>query len=102
MAPVALVLLGTRLGWRTSLFIGWFGPRGLASVVFGLLAVEELGAGADTAVATIAVTVLASVLAHGVTAAPLAARYAAHTSSSSEQATTVALEKRRAASRRKS
>ena len=76
MAPVALVLLGSGLGWRSSLFIGWFGPRGLASVVFGLLAVEELGATADTAVATIAVTVLLSVLAHGVTAAPLSARYA--------------------------
>ena len=57
------------------LFIGWFGPRGLASLVFALLALEELGSGADEAVAVIAVTVLLSVLAHGVSAAPLAARY---------------------------
>jgi sodium/hydrogen antiporter len=78
MLPVAVVLAGTDLGRRTALFIGWFGPRGLASVVFGLIAVEELGPSADTAVATIATTVLLSVIAHGVTAGPLATRYAAH------------------------
>src|SRR3954453_2274153 len=77
MLPVALVLAGTGVGRRTALFIGWFGPRGLASVVFGLIAVEELGPSADTAVATIATTVLLSVVVHGVTAGPLAARYAA-------------------------
>ena len=47
------------------LFIGWFGPRGL------LLLSEELGSRADDAVAVIAVTVFLSVLAHGVSAAPL-------------------------------
>ena len=75
MLPVALVLLGAGLDRRTVLFVGWFGPRGLASLVFALLALEELGPGADHAVATIAVTVLLSVLAHGATAAPLAARF---------------------------
>jgi len=75
MAPVALVLRRTTLKLRASLFIGWFGPRGLASVVFALLAVEELGTGADTAVAVIATTVLASVLAHGFSARPLATRF---------------------------
>ena len=43
MVPVALVLRGTKLRLRASIFIGWFGPRGLASVVFALLAVEDLG-----------------------------------------------------------
>ncbi len=75
MLPVAAVLHGTSLGGRTSAFIGWFGPRGLASVVFALLAVEELGPEADQAVAVIATTVLLSVLAHGFTARPLAAKY---------------------------
>ncbi len=60
------------------LFIGWFGPRGLASVVFALLALEELG-GTDprvlVAVDTIAITILLSVVAHGLTARPLASRY---------------------------
>jgi NhaP-type Na+/H+ or K+/H+ antiporter len=75
MLPVALVLLGARLDRATVLFVGWFGPRGLASLVFALLALEELGPAADDAVATIAVTVLLSVLAHGTSAAPLAARF---------------------------
>jgi sodium/hydrogen antiporter len=77
MVPVALGLLGAGLGRRTVLFIGWFGPRGLASVIFALLAVEELGPQADPAVAVIVLTVLLSVLAHGLTAGPLAARYGA-------------------------
>jgi len=75
MVPVALASLGAGLDRETVLFIGWFGPRGLASLVFALLALEELGPGADQAVAVIAVTVFLSVLAHGLTAGPLAARY---------------------------
>jgi sodium/hydrogen antiporter len=58
------------------LVVGWFGPRGLASLVFALLALEDVGSAADEAVAVIAVTVLLSVLAHGISAAPVAARYA--------------------------
>jgi NhaP-type Na+/H+ or K+/H+ antiporter len=73
--PVALVLVGAGLDRKTVLFIGWFGPRGLASLVFALLAVEELGPRADPAVVAIAITVFLSVLAHGLSAAPLAARY---------------------------
>jgi NhaP-type Na+/H+ or K+/H+ antiporter len=75
MLPVALALIGSRMDRDTVLFIGWFGPRGLASLVFALLALEDVGSAADEAVAVIAVTVLLSVLAHGVSAAPLAARY---------------------------
>ncbi len=75
MAPVALALTGAGLGRDAVLFIGWFGPRGLASLLFALLTLEELGAPAEPAVAAIAVTVVLSVLAHGVTAGPLAARY---------------------------
>ncbi|MBO3737092.1 cation:proton antiporter domain-containing protein [Actinoplanes flavus] len=76
MLPVALVLIGSGLSARTVAFIGWFGPRGLASVVFAMLAVEGLGPQADRAVAVIGVTILLSVFAHGVTAKPLAARLA--------------------------
>jgi sodium/hydrogen antiporter len=75
MIPVALASIGSGLDRRTVLFVGWFGPRGLASLVFALLALEELGPGADEVVAVIAATVLLSVLAHGVSAAPLAAKY---------------------------
>jgi sodium/hydrogen antiporter len=75
MIPVALALIGSGLARTTVLFVGWFGPRGLASLVFALLALEEMGSGADEAVAVIAVTVFLSVLAHGLSAAPLATRY---------------------------
>ncbi|WP_104167285.1 cation:proton antiporter [Arthrobacter sp. SX1312] len=75
MVPVALSLIGTGLDRPTVLFVGWFGPRGLASIVFALLALEALGHEADDAVAVIAVTILLSVLAHGLSAAPLAALY---------------------------
>ena len=60
LAPVALALLGSGLDGGTVLFVGWFGPRGLASVVFALLAVEELGETpvVDLAVGAVALTVL--------------------------------------------
>jgi NhaP-type Na+/H+ or K+/H+ antiporter len=75
MVPVALSLIGSGLDRETVLFIGWFGPRGLASLVFALIALEEAGPVARQAVAVIALTVLLSVLAHGMSASPLAIRY---------------------------
>jgi sodium/hydrogen antiporter len=76
MIPVAVALAGGRLDRAAVAFIGWFGPRGLASVVFALIALEELGEhAAGSAVTVIAFTVMLSVLAHGLTAEPLARRY---------------------------
>jgi NhaP-type Na+/H+ or K+/H+ antiporter len=76
MAPVALALIGGGLSRRAVAFIGWFGPRGLASVIFALIALEDLGqSAARPAVTVITVTVLLSVLLHGATADPLARRY---------------------------
>jgi NhaP-type Na+/H+ or K+/H+ antiporter len=78
IVPVFLALLGTGFTWPTVTFIGWFGPRGLATIVFGLLAYEELGMDSPvmTSVAgVIAFTVLLSVFAHGVSAAPLSKLY---------------------------
>ena len=77
LAPVALALVGSGQDRGTVLFVGWFGPRGLASVVFALLAVEELGETpvVDLAVGAVALTVLLSVVLHGVSAGPLGARY---------------------------
>ena len=77
MAPVLVALAGARLDWATSILVAWFGPRGLASVVFALLALEELGGpAAGRAVAVITITVVLSIVAHGATAEPLATRYA--------------------------
>lgn len=80
MLPVAISLLGSRMDKATVLFIGWFGPRGLASIVFALIALEDLTGVAgpiNEVVGTIGLTVLLSVLAHGFSARPLAGRYAA-------------------------
>ena len=75
--PVALSLMGTHLRGVSVLFMGWFGPRGLASIVLGLVVVTEapLLAGRDEIGVVVALTVLLSVLLHGVTAAPLSAVY---------------------------
>jgi NhaP-type Na+/H+ or K+/H+ antiporter len=76
MAPTAAALAGARLGRTAVVLVGWFGPRGLASVVFALLALEEIGQpAASKAVAVITVTVLLSVVVHGATADPLARRF---------------------------
>jgi sodium/hydrogen antiporter len=76
MVPVALSLVGAGLDRSTVAFVGWFGPRGLASVVFGLIAVDTLDPKeAKVVLAAVTVTVALSVLLHGVTASPLAARY---------------------------
>jgi NhaP-type Na+/H+ or K+/H+ antiporter len=78
MLAVAISCLGLGLHGRTIAFIGWFGPRGLASVVFALLAVDSLTSpDSNRVLSTVTLTVLVSVVAHGVTASPFAARYGA-------------------------
>ena len=78
MLPVAVSLIGTRLSGLSMLFMGWFGPRGLASLVLGLIVVAEapLLAGRGLIEQVVALTVLLSVLLHGVSAAPLSIAYA--------------------------
>ncbi|SHG14465.1 sodium/proton antiporter, CPA1 family [Microbulbifer donghaiensis] len=68
IVPVFLCLAGTRADWRERLFIGWFGPRGLASIVFGVIVLNLGLPEGDTIVVTCACTILLSVIAHGVTA----------------------------------
>jgi sodium/hydrogen antiporter len=78
MVPVAIAMLGSGARSPTVLFLGWFGPRGLASIVFGVVVVEAGGLPHTSALVTaMTVTVAMSVIAHGVSAAPLARRYAA-------------------------
>jgi sodium/hydrogen antiporter len=77
MLPVAIALLGTGARGPTVAFLGWFGPRGLASIVFALIVVEEAHLPhTGTMLSAIYATVGLSVLVHGVTSAPLARRYA--------------------------
>jgi NhaP-type Na+/H+ or K+/H+ antiporter len=76
MLPVFLCLIGTRTSTADKLFIGWFGPRGLATIVFAVLVLDEKLPGNDTIVLAASWTVLLSVIAHGVTANPLVNRMA--------------------------
>lgn len=76
MAPVALSMIGVGLEPPTIGYLGWFGPRGLASILFGLFVVEEAGlAGAEIILDVVTWTVLGSIVLHGLTAVPFAARY---------------------------
>jgi sodium/hydrogen antiporter len=77
MLPVFLCLIGTRTNAADKLFIGWFGPRGLATIVFAVLILDEKLPGNDTIMLAAGWTVLLSVIAHGVTANPLVNRMVA-------------------------
>ena len=78
--PVFAALLGSGLRPDETLFIGWFGPRGLASIVFAILVLDAHLPGAETITQTVVCTILLSVLAHGLTANPLVARLKARLS----------------------
>jgi NhaP-type Na+/H+ or K+/H+ antiporter len=76
MLPVAIAMLGTGARRPTVMFMGWFGPRGLASIVFALIVLHDAHLPhLETILSATYVTVGLSVLAHGVTAAPLTRRY---------------------------
>jgi sodium/hydrogen antiporter len=75
MLPVAVAMVRSGARAPTVAFMGWFGPRGLASVVFALLALERGIPQARTVLTTVTVTVALSVFLHGLTAAPLVAAY---------------------------
>ena len=79
MLPVAIALIGTRLNRATVLFMGWFGPRGLASIVLGLVYLEHgtQQPGAPTIRLAVMMTVLLSIFAHGFSALPGINLYAA-------------------------
>ena len=75
---VAISLIGSGLQFQSVLFVSWFGPRGLATIVFALLAVEELGTDSSLVLDVVGValtTVVLSVFAHGISAEPLAERF---------------------------
>ena len=79
MVPIALSLLGAGLRPATVGFLAWFGPRGLASILFALFVLEEAEIpGSETILLTVIATVALSIVLHGVTAAPAAKWYGKH------------------------
>ncbi len=77
MLPVVIAMWGSHARGPTLGFVGWFGPRGLASIVFAVIVIEESSLPHETLIVQgIYLTVGLSVLAHGLTAAPVADRYA--------------------------
>ena len=84
MLPIALSLAGTGLQLPTKLFLGWFGPRGLATILFAILILDESQTANGQQIVAVAMTaVLISVVAHGATALPLAKAYGAYVQSKS-------------------
>ncbi|MFT5235990.1 MAG: NhaP-type Na+/H+ or K+/H+ antiporter [Shewanella sp.] len=76
--PVMICLIGAKLDLATMAFIAWFGPRGIASILYVLIVVHKIGTmeGYETIYAVVTLTVLMSILAHGLTAQPFANWYA--------------------------
>ncbi len=72
MLPVAIALIGTRLNRQTVLFMGWFGPRGLASIALGMAYLQDAPdlPRNDTIRLAVMLTVLLSIFAHGLSAVP--------------------------------
>jgi sodium/hydrogen antiporter len=83
--PVFLCLIGTRTSTADKLFIGWFGPRRLATIVFAVLVLDEKLPGNDTIMLAAGWTVLFVVIAHGVTANPLVKRMAGSSLAEAEE-----------------
>ncbi len=76
MIPVSISLIGKEIDLYSKLFIGWFGPRGIASVLYLLLVVKTIGfEGYEYILSTIVLTILISIFAHGMTAVPLSKIY---------------------------
>jgi len=75
MIPVAIAFIGQGVKRPTVAFIGWFGPRGLASLVFALIALERGVPDSDVVLTTVLVTVALSVILHGLSSVPLVAAY---------------------------
>ena len=72
MLPIYLSLAGTGESTASKLFLGWFGPRGLASIVFAIIVVNRGVPEGKFLAMVVVLTVFFSLVAHGVSANPLA------------------------------
>lgn len=72
MLPIFVSLMGTGLALREKLFLGWFGPRGIASILFTLIMMDEFDfPGEEELLACVSMTVFLSIILHGISAVPL-------------------------------
>jgi NhaP-type Na+/H+ or K+/H+ antiporter len=78
--PVIVSLSAAGLSIKSKLFIGWFGPRGLASIVFGIIVLNEALPGGKTLSIAVVCTVILSIVAHGLSANPLSVKFFARKS----------------------
>ena len=78
MIPVALSLWGVGLSFGSKVFIGWFGPRGIASILYVMIVAHkiEIVQVSDTLFSIITLTILLSIVLHGLSAKPLVNLYA--------------------------
>ena len=75
MVPALVSLIGSGVSMKHALFMAWFGPRGLASIVFAIIILHEQVKEGDDIAVIIACTIFLSVILHGLSAAPLAHRF---------------------------
>jgi NhaP-type Na+/H+ or K+/H+ antiporter len=75
MLPVFLCLAGSGVDTEGKLFIGWFGPRGMASIVFAVMVANSGLPDSGPLAMTVVCTIMLSILAHGITANPWARAY---------------------------
>jgi NhaP-type Na+/H+ or K+/H+ antiporter len=75
MLPVFVELTGLGVSIEGKLFVGWFGPRGLASIVFGVIVLNANLPNSGPIAVTVVCTIMLSILAHGITANPWARAY---------------------------
>ena len=77
MIPVAISLIGTKLDFATMMFMGWFGPRGIASILYILIVINDVVSTKDheTVYAVVTLTILLSIFLHGISARPLVKIY---------------------------
>jgi NhaP-type Na+/H+ or K+/H+ antiporter len=89
MLPTYLALVGTGLRADERLFMGWFGPRGLASIVFAVIVLNHHLPGGGTIVSAVVCTIVLSVVAHGLSANRLVAALAARIGPAKEKSAAV-------------
>ncbi len=70
IVPVLLSLINTGISFKEKLFMGWFGPRGLATIVFAIIVLDVDLPNKLTIITTVVYTILLSVILHGFTAKP--------------------------------